>query len=72
MRKVPHIAFLTREALYFPSLDTSKPFLKTFVSVPKGYACSRFHVQWIESNGIPVAAVKFSMWKRRRRKPSPA
>jgi hypothetical protein len=68
LKKIPHVAFVTAEALYWPETSTKLPFVRTFVTIPRGYAHSRFTVEWLESNGVAVACIRFKVWKRRRRR----
>jgi hypothetical protein len=67
--KTPHVAFVTREALWHPSLEVNKPGLRQFVRIPKGYAHGGFTMQWVAAGREDVAMVRFEMWRRRPRRP---
>lgn len=68
-RKVPHVAFITREAFHWKEFDVDEPGLRQFVRIPTDYGHSGFRIQWVRSGGTDFAAIWFTVHRRRKRPP---
>lgn len=63
--KVDHVAFVSRDAMFWPKLPDHKPGLRSFVRIPVGYTHGVFTVTWLEPDA-EWAVIRFQVWKRRK------